>query len=64
MRSIIITQLAKAYGSGIHAWTYSMQTAGIFLILSIIPAIFLIRWLKQQKAELIVDSAEKEVTET
>jgi len=49
--SIIITQLAIAFGETTAGWTYAMQTAGVFLLLSIIPAIFLIQWLRKRKME-------------
>ena len=43
--AIVIGQLAAPLGG----FTYSMQAASVFLVIAIIPAIFLIKWLKQRK---------------
>lgn len=48
--SIIIAQLAAPLGG----YQYSMQSASVFLLLALIPAFFLIKWLKQQKENNII----------
>ncbi|NHJ05291.1 MAG: MFS transporter [Candidatus Heimdallarchaeota archaeon] len=48
--SIIIAQLAAP----LSGYQYSMQSASVFLILALIPAFFLIKWLKQQKENNII----------
>ncbi|MFW9923261.1 MAG: MFS transporter, partial [Candidatus Thorarchaeota archaeon] len=47
--SIIIAKLAFPLGG----YQYSMQSASVFLILALIPAFFLIRWLKKAKEKKI-----------
>jgi hypothetical protein len=58
--SIVISQLAAPLGG----YTYSMQAAGVFLLLAIIPALFLIRWLKLRKTELATEIAENPAIDT
>ena len=57
--SIIISQLAEPLGS----FKYSMQFASLFLILAIIPGIFLIRWLKQKQKEETVQEDDSKIIE-
>ncbi|HUT80136.1 MAG TPA: hypothetical protein VMZ29_02960 [Candidatus Bathyarchaeia archaeon] len=63
--SIIIAQLATPLGG----YQYLMQSASVFLLLVIIPAIFLIIWLKKglNKVEInpekLVEPVEKSIIE-
>lgn len=55
--AIIIAQMTKVLGS----YRYSMQFASLFLLVAIIPAIYLIRWLKtREPSELEKTREEKE----
>ena len=58
--SIVISQLAVP----LKGYTHSMQAAGVFLLLAIIPAIFLIKWLKLRKASLADKLPENSAVET
>ena len=57
--SIVISQLVAPLGG----YPYAMQAAGIFLLLAIIPAIFLIRWLNLRNVELKTELSEENASE-
>jgi MFS family permease len=54
--AVIIGQLATLLGG----YQYSMQTASVFLLLAVIPAVFLIKWLREKEKKQ-KPSEEKEI---